>query len=337
MKSQSHTNRTIFWIIIVGAVIFTAIMISISTVLQEWQQRIQAARIAIPTMTVEYLETKYQKGLAYINIGRWEDAQAELELVFETDPNYKDVQIRLKEIYLEIANLKATPAIISSPQLTRTEDIDGGNGLVVYYPFDGNSDDKSGNENHGFVSGAQLTVDRFGQENRAYKFDGIDDKIIIPDNPALDIVDEITLAAWVKVENYGGGEGIISKVWTNSRSPWELGIDTGTKRFRFMGGADYRKNLFHVIDNGTIELDQWYHIVGTASNGVALLYINGIEATSENYSGSFWENEYDVFIGTRWTQDQRYHHYFNGTIDDVRIYNYALSESEIQTLYVKDR
>ena len=53
-------------------------------------------------------------------------------------------------------------------------------GLVAYYPFNGNADDESGNGNHGTVNGATLTIDRFGNENSAYSFDGIDDYIDIP-------------------------------------------------------------------------------------------------------------------------------------------------------------
>jgi hypothetical protein len=210
-------------------------------------------------------------------------------------------------------------------------------GLVAYYPFNGNANDESGNGNHGTVHGATLAVDRFGNSNSAYAFDGIDDYIAIPDNPTLEISEEVTLSAWVSVSSLEGGEGIVSKVWTNSRSPWELGIDTGTERLRFMGSSDYRQPSYNAIDDEPVRLEQWYHIAGTTSDGLAILYINGTMAASEAYSGTLWENDYDVFIGTRWTHNQDSGHFFDGLIDDVRIYSRALSEAEVQALYEQER
>ena len=61
------------------------------------------------------------------------------------------------------------------------------NGLVAYYPFCGNADDKSGNNHHGTVNGATLTTDRFGNINRAYSFDGQNDFIEVTNVTNLDL------------------------------------------------------------------------------------------------------------------------------------------------------
>ncbi|MBU4445745.1 hypothetical protein KJ656_11790, partial [bacterium] len=58
-------------------------------------------------------------------------------------------------------------------------------GIVAYYPFNGNANDESGNDNHGTVNSATLTTDRFGNENSAYYFDGEDDYIRIQHSPEL--------------------------------------------------------------------------------------------------------------------------------------------------------
>ena len=70
-------------------------------------------------------------------------------------------------------------------------------GLVVYYPFNGNANDASGNGLHGSVNGPVLTTDRYGNSNRAYNFDGVNDLIEVADNSLLDITGQISLAAWI--------------------------------------------------------------------------------------------------------------------------------------------
>ncbi|HSY17586.1 MAG TPA: hypothetical protein VK815_04590, partial [Candidatus Acidoferrales bacterium] len=72
------------------------------------------------------------------------------------------------------------------------------NGLVAYYPFNGNAHDSSGCHNNGSVIGATLTPDRFGNPNSAYQFVGDGSTcILIPDSPSLDMAGNVTLTAWV--------------------------------------------------------------------------------------------------------------------------------------------
>ena len=70
-------------------------------------------------------------------------------------------------------------------------------GLVAWYPFDGNASDISGNGNHGTVHGASISADRFGQENQAYFFDGVDDYIDLGNSTSLNPANLITVSAWV--------------------------------------------------------------------------------------------------------------------------------------------
>ena len=72
-----------------------------------------------------------------------------------------------------------------------------GDGLMAYYPFTGNANDSSGNENHGTVNGATLTTDRLGNANSAYSFDGEDDYIKVPNSQSIDVAgNTISIAAW---------------------------------------------------------------------------------------------------------------------------------------------
>jgi hypothetical protein len=68
-------------------------------------------------------------------------------------------------------------------------------GLVAYYPFNGNADDESGNDNNGIVYGASLTEDRFGNEDQAYSFDGLNDFIVINSNFPLK---KVSVSVWIK-------------------------------------------------------------------------------------------------------------------------------------------
>jgi hypothetical protein len=72
-------------------------------------------------------------------------------------------------------------------------------GLVAYYPFNGNADDESGNKNHGTVYGAQLTTDRFGIPNKAYSFNGSSDFIKVANGAAFnfDKTNAFTLNVWI--------------------------------------------------------------------------------------------------------------------------------------------
>src|SRR5258706_16077985 len=72
-------------------------------------------------------------------------------------------------------------------------------GLVAYYPFTGNANDASGNNNNPVFNNAALTTDRFGNSNSAYSFNGIDNYIRIPNNPSLNPTNQITICAWFKV------------------------------------------------------------------------------------------------------------------------------------------
>ena len=78
-------------------------------------------------------------------------------------------------------------------------------GLVAYYPFNGNANDESGSGNNGVVYGAVLAVDRFGENNNSYEFDGIDDYINIGNQVKPSF--PISVSVWVKINDlstYGG-------------------------------------------------------------------------------------------------------------------------------------
>lgn len=119
MNNHTLPSRTSFWIIILSAVLITVIMCAFSITYQIHEREVKATIAAAPTVTTEFLEFHYQKGAGYININRWHDAKKEMELVFEIDPDYGDVQERLVEIYTKIEQLRP----FASPTGQHTSDM----------------------------------------------------------------------------------------------------------------------------------------------------------------------------------------------------------------------
>ena len=208
-------------------------------------------------------------------------------------------------------------------------------GLVAHYPFDGDANDNSGNGNDGSVIGATLTADRFGNPNSAYNFDGVNDYIkASADNlPTA----ERTVSLWFfansndRMVHLGyGGSGPPGTSW-------------------FMGINGWGQSIFYMsshYDNNTIKYfysqppgGAWYHFVAASDPNGTRIYINGVEeATNSNYVANTIVQNKDLSIGvcvgpygTAPYVDANVG-YFNGIIDDVRIYNRALSDAEIQTL-----
>ncbi|MDH4071147.1 MAG: hypothetical protein OEV30_12075, partial [Ignavibacteria bacterium] len=72
-------------------------------------------------------------------------------------------------------------------------------GLVAYFPFNGNAHDESGNGNDGAVHGAQLAQDRFGNQNSAYRFDGINDYILFGNNPSTLLLGDMSISVWIQM------------------------------------------------------------------------------------------------------------------------------------------
>jgi len=107
---------------------------------------------------------------------------------------------------------KFLTAMVLSAALSGNVLADLNDGLVAYYPFNGNARDESGNFNDGAVNGATLTEDRFGNKESAYSFDGIANKIAIQDAPLLNFgKTELSIAVWIKTTETGIWKRIVTK------------------------------------------------------------------------------------------------------------------------------
>ena len=199
---------------------------------------------------------------------------------------------------------------------------------MAYYPFNGNADDESGNGHHGEVHGAVLTEDRYGQAESAYYFDGQDDSILIPDYAAFNGMAAFTLAAWLQTAVPGSereGGCIISKVTPNrdfflSVRHWDA------LQLAFAWGAEYQE----CITQDAVPVGSWCHAVGVWDGQEQRVYLNGTLAATQRPAA-------DVIPPMTGTIMQigrlAGHDHFWGALDEVRIYNRALDDTEIWALY----
>jgi hypothetical protein len=207
-------------------------------------------------------------------------------------------------------------------------------GLVAYYPFNGNANDESGNGNNGRAVGATLDVDRFGKQNSAYLFDGSSNYIQLVNSGTLAIgLQSYSIAAWVKPVSPTNSGRIFSK--------GSSGCVTGY--MMRMGGPDgnnlHLENAFngqcyiYFYSNQTIVDGNWHFVVGVVDRAVgAKIYIDGKLDSSQALDTSAYDlsNSRNPTMGVN---DVDASEHFNGDIDEVRVYNRALPASEIQQLY----
>ncbi|MBU6157393.1 MAG: T9SS type A sorting domain-containing protein [Bacteroidetes bacterium] len=211
-------------------------------------------------------------------------------------------------------------------------------GLVGWWPFNGNANDESGNGNNGTVNGATLTSDRFGISGRAYFFNGVDNLISIPNSNSLNITGkQISISLWINSNNdlnddkYKG----ISKGGYLAGSGYEFifrnGGDNGTMQFTAGGPGYYAYGTTNYNINA--ESSKWFHTAAVLNNGKISIYINGV-LYSEYAVGfsSLLSNNSPLLIGTRDPANNLIG-YLKGKLDDIAIWNRALSEQEIKNLY----
>ncbi|RXP46588.1 T9SS C-terminal target domain-containing protein [Lutibacter sp. HS1-25] len=204
--------------------------------------------------------------------------------------------------------------------------------LAAYYPFNGNANDESGNANHGTVNGATLTTDRFGNENSAYGFDGASNYISIVNNPQINISNgqSYTVSFWCKHNAQNNGEYLISKYKGTYGEP-SYAFGTGTY------GDSYSWFEFtpsNGIENrGAVDLNDnnWHNITTVFKSGESVsIYVDGVLDISNptTYTGSII-NTRNLTIGCGSNLRQ----FYNGSIDDIKIYNIALSANDIIAEY----
>ena len=203
-------------------------------------------------------------------------------------------------------------------------------GLVAWYPFDGNASDMSGNGNHGTVNGATLGTDRHGEAGKAYSFDGVDDFIRVAHSDRINFEsnDPFSITVWIYASGGNPEHRSILEKWEGG-TPYPYAI-------RLMNGGRFSFGRYDLSSGETIsgqaeQFDYGFTQLVVAGDGYDFSsFINGKLDKTMNIDLGTTDNASDLYIGRRGTNDAWY---FNGLIDDIRIYDRALSEDEIELLY----
>jgi len=210
-------------------------------------------------------------------------------------------------------------------------------GLVGYWTFNkdqsGTATDVSKNGNTGTLKpswpgNVPAYVDsKNAKMERALSFDGVDDYVDCGNDSSLNITNAFTVEAWVKVSDTSNVEQIVAKAKDA----------TGQRAFRLFRQSN---NVYfdtwtsaRAWSTTTITSNTWYHLAGTYDGVNQELYIDGVSKDTDPQSGDITVVSHNLYIGIELNSSGNPIEFFNGTIDEVCIYNRALSATEIKTLY----
>ncbi|MCB9263178.1 MAG: T9SS type A sorting domain-containing protein [Flavobacteriales bacterium] len=223
-------------------------------------------------------------------------------------------------------------------------------GLVGYWPFNGNANDESNQGNNGVVKGATLAYDRYGRKDSAYYFDGNNDYIDLGRGSSL-YPSSITLNLWFKYNNQHQ-TGVMVSCTNSNNGEWGVSMRVQEDQLygvkSALGAGGNNRAIGHTI--GRIYDFSWHMITlvyDNSSNLTCKTYFDGFFAGNHNYygvSGDFGNQDYlqydksmNWLVGAQpqyfFSSGSNGPQYFQGYLDDISIFNRPLSAKEIEMLY----
>ncbi len=210
---------------------------------------------------------------------------------------------------------------------------------LIYYPFSGNANDESGNGFDG-VGNATLTADRFGNPNEAYYFNGTNNYIDLPNDPALKPNLPVSLAFWVKFDDNDPTHSTVictdfaqdnhTGVWVSRSSTGNLAVSYGDN-----SGGTTGINRRTKAGSTSLQANTWYHVAVIVNGPLDMeIYIN-CKNNGGTYSGSGGAIGYSKTPGSAGRKDSNVTApslYFKGTIDNLMYWDRALVDSDFSTL-----
>jgi len=202
--------------------------------------------------------------------------------------------------------------------------------LIIYYPFDGSAEDKSTTGRNGAVNGPTLTNDRFGRANKAYFFNGGTQHIRVGGTPVDQ--SQLTISAWVYHQSLNPGV-IFADLGPEHANDVYLLSSPGSVEIRADKSGAW---LNQQIANSLVS-EKWDQIVWVMRANESEIYVNGVKLGSVEASASNVGYHSDILVGNSYYSPfDSYGPAFEGSLDDLRIYNRALSATEVQALYVSE-
>lgn len=211
------------------------------------------------------------------------------------------------------------------------------NGLVGHWTFDGldtqtTITDRSGQGNHGyFYGGATSSAKTIGKLGQALTFNGTSNYVNAGNTASLSVSGNITVALWAKWTASGDYFVALSKNDSgNNRNGYAFWTDAVLDQqmvFQIANGTGNRE----VFSGGAPNDGRWHHFVGTWDGTTMRMYMDGVEGDNAPYTNTLVSSEYPLHIGRNAPPTGA--EYFPGSLDDVRVYNRALSATEVKQLY----
>ncbi len=198
-------------------------------------------------------------------------------------------------------------------------------GLIAYYSFDGNADDQSSNDNNCIVAGATLTTDKFEKDNKAFYFNGKNNQILVGNKPIFDLTNTMTISVWILPNTLSGDIKVLSKFQVGSNS-YQLSLLNGAASFQIIRGGSLS---WDKCESDILQINQWQHIVCTYNNSEMKVYVNGVLKNKLAINGAINISTAPLIIGNYNGGNS----WFNGKIDEVRLYNRAITEEEVVKFY----
>ena len=207
------------------------------------------------------------------------------------------------------------------------------NGLVGWWPFNGNANDESGNGNNGTVNGATMTTDRNGNVNQAYSFDGND----FIQTPNQNLSGSVSFSGWYKMSNFNTPHN--DMFYVSNQSPtndiFSTNICFGFRSYQGQyGHSTYFSSPLtgYYPTNNLPTTNVWHHIACVVENGsyVKMYLDNVLIYSNTNVITNSSQLSLPLLFGGAGTTS---YYYYLGQLDDIGIWNRALTDCEIQNLY----
>ena len=230
---------------------------------------------------------------------------------------------------IEFIVFSAGSGYTSEPTVRIGSPFSFGDGVIAFLPFNGDAWDETGSGFDGIVFGAELTADRFGFADRAYYFNGVNNRIALA--RALPDTQEFSFLAWIHRED-DANRHIFSDSTDDGGNDLDLNCQPGNLLgLGFTKGG--KPDSYVLKAENVLLLNEWFHVAMVLQSTGTALFVNGSKVASTSMVGNNvgWHGtptigafDHSGFRG----------HFFKGAIDDVRIYGRGLSDAEVRAIYL---
>ena len=174
-----------------------------------------------------------------------------------------------------------------------------------------------------------------GRATQVLQFDGVNDYVRVPSSSSLNMTNAMTISLWVKVSSSGSWQTIVGKLVSEGANTYpfydySLVAVGGTGGFYARAAIATASSTYVYADSSSlVSYDAWHHLVAVYNGSTLTIYVDGVSAGSVAGTGALKTSGQALFMGRNGSGGDN----FKGTIDDVRLYNRALSATEIQNVY----